>query len=71
MVARMLATASRDTSLSAWSHEGWTGLCVEGLPINGLLFGFTRSPDPTRCPPQPLQGWFEGPIQHLGFPSGK
>lgn len=43
MMARMLATASRDTFLhpEPW-RLGWV-VCVEGLPINGLLYGPGRS----------------------------
>lgn len=61
MMARMLATASRDTFLhpEPW-RLGWV-VCVEGLPINGLLYGPGRSwhssplPSPPVPQPSPLQ----------------
>ncbi|XP_032353284.1 uncharacterized protein LOC116668946 [Camelus ferus] len=60
MMAGMLATASRDTflRLEPW-RLGWV-VCVQGLPINGLLYGPSRSPAPLPTPPvpqpSPLQG---------------
>lgn len=59
-MAGWLTTASRDTflRLEPW-RLGWV-VCVEGLTINGLLYGPGRSPAPLPSPlvpqPSPLQG---------------
>lgn len=60
MMARMLARASRDTflCLESWRLD-WV-VCVEGLPINGLLYGPGRAPAPLPSSPVPQPSLLQG-----------
>lgn len=60
MMSGMLATTSRDTFLCPEPWRLGRIVCVEGLPINGLLYGPGRFPAPLPASPvlqpSPLQG---------------
>lgn len=73
MVAGMLATASRDTSLcpEPWRLD-WV-VCERACLSMGFCMALPGPLHPTPYHPRqvPFRAWSEGPIQPLGFPDGK